>query len=102
MENQLNESHSEALKTPGAYDEMKIQIRKEIASMGKNFENDWFFVTAYMIERGIPKEFVQEEMEKANFQQIQMLYMIKSIAEKHNNPEQDSTSESFAESKEEV
>jgi hypothetical protein len=71
------------LESPAAYDELKIQIRKELESLGKNFLNDWFVVTAYMIERGVPKEYLHDEMEKANFQQIQMLYMIKAMADTH-------------------
>ena len=35
-----------------------------------------------MLERGIPREHLNDEMDKANFQQIQSLYMIKALADR--------------------
>lgn len=69
------------LPTSSVTEELKIQIIKEIKSFGKNFENDAFFVAAYMLERGVPREQLNEEMDKANFQQLQTLYMIKAMAD---------------------
>lgn len=78
-------------ETSSQYDELKIQIKKEIISFGKNFENDAFFVAAYMLERGIPREHLNDEMDKANFQQIQSLYMIKALADREKEQAQNNS-----------